>query len=100
MKRCKACGTETNLVSSLGGVLLCQTCRPQIEIEIAGSRDAGQEVDVTVMADRLHDNSTERVQRRNEALNAKAKALGFDSLSQMLTSWKNGQIELIVNKTE
>ena len=105
MKRCRACSTETNLVSSLGGVLLCQTCRPQIEIEIADLRANGQEVDVTVMArrmyDRLHDNSTPRVTQRNEALRAKAQELGYDSVSSLLTDWKNGVIELeIIKKTE
>ena len=100
-KHCMACGTETNLVSGLGGVLLCHPCRSEIEGEVAELRAAGKEVDVTVMArriyNRLHDNTrTARTNRRNEQLNQLAREIGFDSLSQMLTAWMNGRIEIRV----
>lgn len=105
MKKCAACSTETNLMGSLGGVLLCQSCRGQIEIDIADARANDQPVDVTVMArrmyNRLHDNTrTQRWNKRNEALNAKAQELGFDSLSQLLTSWKNGDIEIEIRRKQ
>jgi len=101
MKKCQACGTETNLVGALGGTMLCRDCRPEIELEIADLREAGKEVDVRLMAARrrrrLSDTTrTERVNRRNAALNEKAKSKGFDSLSQMLTAWLNDRIDLDV----
>lgn len=37
---------------------------------------------------------TQRSAKRREILDGKAKALGFDSLSQMLTKWKNDDIEI------
>ena len=99
MKRCQGCGKETNLVMGLGPVLLCRDeCYPDANIDREAAQAAGQSFDITLWArrryKRLHDNSTERVTRRNEALDAKAQALGFDGLSQMLTAWKNGEIVL------
>lgn len=100
MKRCQGCGKETDLVMRLGLVLLCRDeCYPDIQMEIKQLRAENKLVDVTLMArrryNRLHDNTrTERVNRRNEQLNQKAQEIGFDNLSQLLTAWKNGQIEI------
>lgn len=46
----------------------------------------------------LHDNSTGRVNRRNEQLDALAQELGFDGLSQFLTAWKNGEVRIAVDR--
>lgn len=103
-KKCQACGKETNLIRAIGPVLLCNDeCAPQIEIEIAELRAAGQPVDVTILArrryNRLHDTTrTERVNRRNDELNAMAQELGFESLSQILTAWKNGEVKITVER--
>lgn len=99
--KCAGCGKETNL-TALGGVLLCtKECYPDIKTEIEELRESGKDIDVTLMArrryNRLHDNTrTERVNRRNEQLNQKAQELGFAGLSQMLTAWKNGDINIKV----
>lgn len=42
--------------------------------------------------------ATERAKRRRDVLKIKAGELGFDSLSAMLTAWKNGDIELVVER--
>lgn len=102
-KKCQGCGKETDLVMGLGPVLLCRDeCYPDIQIEIEELRAANKPVDVTILTrrryKRLHDNSTERVTRRNEELNAKAQELGFQSLSEMLTLWKNGEIKITVER--
>jgi len=104
MKRCQGCGKETDLVTALGPVLLCRDeCYPDIQMEIDNLRAANKPVDVTLLArrryNRLHDSTrTERVNRRNEELDQLARGLGFDSLSQMLTAWKNGEIRLAVER--
>lgn len=41
---------------------------------------------------------TNRTRRRREILNEKAKGLGFKSLSDMLTQWKNGGIKIVVER--
>lgn len=106
MKRCQACGKETDLIRAIGPVLLCaDECAPDIELEIAELRATGQPVDVTLIArrryNRLHDNTrTERVNRRNDELDRLAQGLGFEGLSQMLTAWKNGEVKIIVERGE
>lgn len=51
MKTCAGCGKQTNLVASLGGVLLCRDdCYPAIELQISDHRTQGKPVDVTKMA--------------------------------------------------
>lgn len=46
-----------------------------------------------------HDHTrTSRTRKRRQQLDAKAQALGFDSLSNMLTKWKNGEIELDIKR--
>lgn len=107
-KRCAACGTETNLVTSvthLGPVLLCRAeCYPDAIIERDQTQAAGESFDITIWArqryNRLTDKTrTERTSRRREQLNEKAEALGFKGLSQLLTAWKNDEIRLIVEPT-
>lgn len=104
MKKCQGCGKETNLVIGLGPVLLCRDeCYPDANIDREATQAAGKSFDVTLWArrryNRLHDSTrTERVNRRNEVLSIKAQELGFDSLSQMLTAWKNGEINLSIDK--
>lgn len=49
-------------------------------------------------ANQLHDNSTGRVNRRNEQLDGLAQELGFDSLSQFLTAWKNREVKITVER--
>lgn len=106
MKRCQGCGKETNLVMGLGPVLLCRDeCYPDANIDREEAQSRGESFDVTLWArrryNRLTDNTrTERVRSRNEALNALAQGLGFDGLSQMLTAWKNGEIDLIVKELD
>lgn len=38
---------------------------------------------------------TNRTRRRREILNEKAKGLGFKSLSDMLTQWKNEEVKIV-----
>lgn len=103
-KKCQGCGKETDLVMGLGPVLLCRDeCYPDIAIEVEELRTQGKPVDVTLLVrrryNRLHDTTrTERVNRRNEQLDTLAQELGFDSLSQFLTAWKNGEIRIEVTK--
>lgn len=104
MKKCTACGV-TKRISSLAGVLLCEPHRKEIDAEVAGLQEQGKQADVTAMArrmyNRLHDTTrTERVNRRNEKLNRMAQELGFGGLSQMLTTWKNGEISITIERTE
>lgn len=93
-------------MSGLGGVLLCRNeCYPDAQEYIAEAREAGEQVDVTLWArrryNRLHDNTrTERANRRNGQLNAKARVLGFDSASAMLTAWLRGEIEIPPNPNQ
>jgi len=102
MKRCQGCGKETDLVISLGSVLLCRDgCYPDADSYREAVQSEDKSFDVALWArrryNRLHDNTVnDRVQRRNAKLNSLAKELGFDGLSQMLTAWKNGEITLIV----
>jgi hypothetical protein len=102
--KCQGCGKFTDIMMGLGPVRLCRDeCYPDIQMEIDALRQAGEPVDVTILArrryNRIHDHTrTERVNRRNKKLNSLAQGLGFDSLSQMLTLWKNGQIELTVSQ--
>lgn len=105
MKRCQACGKETDFITGLGPVLLCaDECYPDATIEIEVAQAEGKSIDVRLWArrryNRLHDNtrSTERVQRRNEELDRLAQSLGFEGLSQFLTAWKNGQIVVTVEQ--
>ena len=101
-KKCAACGKETDLVMGLGPVLLCRDeCYPDANIDREATQAAGKSFDITLWTrrryNRLHDTTrTERVTRRNEELDALAQGQGFDSLSQMLTHWKNGEISLEV----
>ncbi len=44
--------------------------------------------------------STQRTRRRREILNEKAMALGFKSLSGMLTQWKNDKITIEVKRND
>lgn len=103
-KKCQGCGKETDLVMGLNSVLLCRDeCYPDIQIEIEELRAANKPVDITLLVrrryNRLHDKTrTERVNRRNEELDAMAQGLGFDSLSQFLTAWKNGEIKITVER--
>lgn len=106
-KKCTGCGKETDLVMGLGPVLLCKAeCYPDAIIARDEIQGNGGSFDITVWArrryNRLHDTttSTERVNRRNDELNAMAQELGFDSLSQMLTDWKNHKIKIIVETTD
>lgn len=105
MKRCQGCGKETDLVTGLGPVLLCRDeCYPDANIDREEAQGKGEPFDVTLWArrryNRLHDSTrTERVNRRNEQLDALAQELGFDSLSQFLTNWKNGEIKIEVTKS-
>lgn len=103
MKKCQGCGKETDLVMGLGPVLLCRDeCYPDAVIDRDEVQGSGGSFDITTWTrrryKRLHDNSTERVTRRNEELNAKAQGLGFQSLSEMLTAWKNGEIKIEIKK--
>lgn len=106
MKRCQGCGKETNQVMGLGPVLLCRDeCFPDANIDREAAQSRGESFDITLWArrryNRLHDTTrTERVARRNEQLNKKAQELGFDSLSQFLTAWKNGEIKVEVSRDE
>jgi hypothetical protein len=91
------------LVSSLAGVLLCEPHRREIEAEVAELQSRGEQADVTAIArrmyNRLHDTTRSvRVNRRNEELDRLAQGLGFDGLSQFLTSWKNGEITITVER--
>lgn len=101
-KKCQACGKETDLVMDLGPVLLCRDeCYPDANIDREEAQGKGKSFDVTLWArrryNRLHDNTrTERVTRRNQELNSLAQKLGFDSLSQFLTAWKNGEVKITV----
>lgn len=103
MKRCQGCGKETNLVSGLGGVMLCRDeCFPDAKIYIEEQQSKGESVDVTLWArrryNRLTDNTrTERTNSRNERLNKKAQALGYKGFSSILTAWDNGEIEIPPN---
>ena len=103
-KKCVGCGKETDLVVGLGSVLLCRAeCYPDANIDQEATQAADQSFDVTVWArrryNRLHDTTrTERVNRRNEELDTLAQGHGFDSLSQMLTAWKNGEINIIIER--
>jgi len=105
MKRCQGCGKETDLVIGLGPVLLCRDeCYPDANIDRETAQAAGGSFDVTIWArrryNRLHDTTrTERVTRRNEELDNLAQGQGFESLSQMLTAWKNGQIKITIEHT-
>lgn len=101
-KRCQGCGKQTNLITGLGPVLLCTNeCYPDAMIASEEARNEGESFDIRVWArrryKRLHDNTgSERSNRRNEILNEKAKALGFNGLSELLTAWKNGDVEIVV----
>lgn len=101
-KKCQGCGKETDLVIGVGPVLLCRDeCYPDFMIYAEEQREQNQPVDVTLWTrrryNRFHDKTrTERVTRRNEELDTMAQGLGFDSLSQMLTAWKNREIRLEV----
>lgn len=104
-KRCQACGKITNLVRGLGPVLLCRDeCYPDAATARQVSQThQGQAFDITDWArrryNRLHDNnSTERVNRRNDALNALAQAQGYESMSSLLTAWKNGEIAVQITR--
>lgn len=58
MKTCSACGTQTNLISSLGGVLLCTSnCYPAVEIKVAKLRRSGKKVDVRKIAYQMRQKS-------------------------------------------
>jgi hypothetical protein len=102
MKRCQACGKETNLVIGLGPVLLCRDeCYPDANIDREEAQSKGESFDITLWArrryNRLHDATrTERVNRRNEELDRLAQGLGFEGLSQFLTVWKNDEIKVTV----
>lgn len=105
MKRCQGCGKETDLVVSLGSVLLCRDeCYPDANIDREDAQSKGESFDIMKWArrryNRLHDTTrTDRVTRRNEELNAMAQRFGFDNLSQMLTAWKNGEIKITIEHT-
>ena len=101
-KKCQGCGKETNLVMGLGPVLLCRDeCYPDATIARDEVQAGGGSFDITIWTrrryNRLHDATrTERVNRRNEQLDEKARELGFEGLSQFLTAWKNGEIKITV----
>lgn len=40
----------------------------------------------------------DRTRRRREILDEKARGMGFKSLSDMMTQWKNGQIHIVVER--
>jgi len=48
--------------------------------------------------DKIRLQSLKRQAARQQALDEKARGLGFESLSDMLTKWKNDEIKLIVKK--
>lgn len=105
MKRCQGCGKETDLVMGLGSVLLCQDeCYSDAIVDRDKAQANEEPFDITAWVrrryNRLHDNSTLRVTRRNQKLNELAQGLGFDGLSQMLTAWKNGEIKIEVSRVE
>lgn len=103
-KRCQGCGKETDLIVGLGPVLLCRDgCYPDANIDREEAQGKGESFDITLWTrrryNRLHDNTrTDRVNRRNEALDKKARELGFEGLSQFLTAWKNGEIEIVTRR--
>jgi len=88
----------------LGPVLLCRDeCYPDANIDREATQAGGKSFDITIWArrryNRLHDTTrTERVSRRNEELDKLAQGQGFDSLSQLLTAWKNGEINIIIER--
>lgn len=105
MKKCQACGKETDIIIGLGPILLCAIeCYPDANLAREEAQSRGESFDITVWArrryNRLHDNtrSTGRVQRRNEELDRLAQALGFEGVSQFLTAWKNGQIVVTIEQ--
>ncbi len=104
------CKWESGIIGGKGGVAVImrggeETNTAWLEVppnewtEIAGEQET-----ITVPcapidgSSQLHDNSTSRVVSRNEQLNSMAQELGFGSLSQMLTAWKNGEINVIVER--
>lgn len=105
-KKCQGCGKETDLVIGVGPVLLCRDeCHPDFMIYAEEQREQNQPVDVTLWTrrryNRFHDTTrTERVNRRNEELDAMAKEIGFEGLSQFLTAWKNREIKITVERRQ
>jgi hypothetical protein len=104
MTKCQGCGKETDKVTRLGPVMLCDECYPDAMIEVEAAQAEGKSIDVRLWArrryNRLHDNTVgERVARRNEELDKLAQGFGFDGLSQFLTAWKNGEIKITVERT-
>lgn len=99
MKRCQGCGKETNLIVGLGPVLLCRDeCYPDANIDREATQSAGEQFDVTIWARRRlkGDYSTPRVNERNAQLNAIAQEYGYESMSSLLTAWKNGEIAVSI----
>jgi len=48
--------------------------------------------------DKIRLQSLKRQATRQQALDSKARALGFGSLSDLLTKWKNGEIKITVSE--
>lgn len=102
MKKCQGCGKETK-IRGLGSVLLCQAeCFPDASIDREEAQSKGESFDVTLWAKRrykrLHDNTVgKRVNSRNEKLNERARSLGYEGFSEILTMWLRKEIDIPPN---
>jgi len=54
MHKCAACGSETKTGISLGGIILCRSCDPEVREEMDRLRAEGKPVNVGHIARRIY----------------------------------------------